>query len=102
MNCTPRRILAQSRFLQAGRGGTCDTGPTLNHIARYARYGLKPVYPSRYQTELFRRVRQRGADMLTPYRRHLKKCPHRGKGRKYTKAAKCSCPLWCDGTLMER
>jgi site-specific recombinase XerD len=37
--------------------------------------------------------------MLTPYRRHLAKCPHRNKGRSYDKQAKCSCPLWCDGTL---
>ncbi len=37
--------------------------------------------------------------MLTPYRRHLAKCPHRGKGRRFDKTAKCSCPLWCDGIL---
>jgi site-specific recombinase XerD len=34
--------------------------------------------------------------MLSLYRRHLKKCPHRTKGREYTK---CSCPIWCNGTL---
>jgi hypothetical protein len=34
--------------------------------------------------------------MLTPYRRHLKKCPHRTKGRKYRR---CRCPIWADGFL---
>jgi hypothetical protein len=34
--------------------------------------------------------------MLSLYRRHLKKCPHRKKGREYTK---CSCPIWADGYL---
>ena len=34
--------------------------------------------------------------MLTPWRRHLKECPHRTKGRRYVK---CSCPIWCDGLL---
>ena len=38
--------------------------------------------------------------MLNLYRRHLKKCPHRGKGddkgRDWTK---CSCPIWADGEL---
>jgi site-specific recombinase XerD len=32
--------------------------------------------------------------MLSLYRRHLTKCPHRAKGREYTK---CTCPIWCDG-----
>ena len=32
--------------------------------------------------------------MLNLYRRHVMKCPHRGKGQNYTK---CSCPIWCDG-----
>jgi integrase/recombinase XerD len=34
--------------------------------------------------------------MLSLYRRHLHKCPHRSKGQSYTK---CSCPIWCDGEL---
>lgn len=34
--------------------------------------------------------------MLTPWRRHVKTCPHRSDGRKYTK---CSCPIWCDGEV---
>ena len=34
--------------------------------------------------------------MLSLWRRHLKNCPHRKKGRK---ATKCSCPIWCDGEL---
>jgi len=34
--------------------------------------------------------------MLTPWRNHLQKCPHRDKGRAYVK---CSCPVWADGTL---
>src|SRR3954466_14638017 len=34
--------------------------------------------------------------MLSLYRRHLKKCPHRAKGQHFTK---CSCPIWCDGEL---
>ena len=33
---------------------------------------------------------------LRLYRRHLKKCSHRKKGREYTK---CSCPIWVDGYL---
>src|SRR6478672_5142695 len=33
---------------------------------------------------------------LSLYRRHLKICPHRGKGQNYTK---CSCPIWCDGEV---
>ena len=37
--------------------------------------------------------------MLTPYRRHLKGCPHRGEGRKYRR---CQCPIWVDGTLTGR
>ena len=34
--------------------------------------------------------------MLRLWRRHLKSCPHRKKGRPFTK---CSCPIWCDGEL---
>jgi hypothetical protein len=34
--------------------------------------------------------------MLTIYRRHLKGCPHRNKGRKYRR---CRCPIWVDGFL---
>jgi site-specific recombinase XerD len=34
--------------------------------------------------------------MLSLWRRHLKACPHRKKGRPYTK---CSCPIWCDGEI---
>jgi len=34
--------------------------------------------------------------MLTIYRRHLKKCVHRSKGRQYRR---CSCPIWVQGTL---
>ncbi len=34
--------------------------------------------------------------VLSLYRRHTNKCPFRGQGRAYTK---CSCPVWCDGTL---
>src|SRR5262245_60903580 len=39
----------------------------------------------------------RGAlNMLSLWRRHLKNCPHRKKGRLCTK---CSCPIWCDGDV---
>ncbi len=34
--------------------------------------------------------------MLDLYRRHTKRCPHRGKGQGWTK---CSCPIWCYGEL---
>lgn len=34
--------------------------------------------------------------MLTLYRRHLKRCKHRGDGREHLK---CSCPIWAAGTL---
>src|SRR5215472_11921428 len=41
-----------------------------------------------------------GNDMLNLWRRHVKACPHKGKGegkgRSYTK---CSCPIWCDGEI---
>jgi integrase/recombinase XerC len=37
--------------------------------------------------------------MLNLYRRHLKKCPHRKKGRKHTG---CNCPIWADGELNGR
>lgn len=36
--------------------------------------------------------------MLTVYRRHIKRCPHRGKGRRYRR---CRCPLWVDGFLSQ-
>ncbi|HXJ93078.1 MAG TPA: site-specific integrase [Terriglobia bacterium] len=32
--------------------------------------------------------------MLTAYRRHIKRCPHRSEGRKYRR---CRCPIWADG-----
>ncbi|MFZ0271054.1 MAG: tyrosine-type recombinase/integrase [Acidobacteriaceae bacterium] len=32
--------------------------------------------------------------MITVWRRHTPKCPHRAKGRSYIK---CDCPLWADG-----
>ncbi|HUJ93602.1 MAG TPA: tyrosine-type recombinase/integrase [Candidatus Bathyarchaeia archaeon] len=32
--------------------------------------------------------------MLSLWRRHESKCPHKAKGRVWTK---CSCPVWCDG-----
>jgi len=34
--------------------------------------------------------------VLSLYRRHLKRCPHRDKGRAWPK---CSCPIWADGEL---
>lgn len=34
--------------------------------------------------------------MLTIYRRHRKKCPHRVEGRSYRR---CQCPIWVDGFL---
>jgi len=34
--------------------------------------------------------------VLSLYRRHSSKCPHRAKGRAWTK---CDCPVWCEGTL---
>jgi site-specific recombinase XerD len=34
--------------------------------------------------------------MLSLYRRHEADCPHKDKGRKYTK---CSCPIHCDGEV---
>ena len=34
--------------------------------------------------------------MLTIFRRHRKRCPHRAEGRKYRR---CQCPIWVDGTL---
>src|SRR5215472_15317729 len=42
-----------------------------------------------------RRVTKK-VDMLTLYRRHLRKWPHRAKGGNYVK---CSCPIWADGEL---
>jgi hypothetical protein len=35
--------------------------------------------------------------MLNLYRRHGLNCPH--KDRKFRR---CSCPLWCDGTLSKK
>jgi site-specific recombinase XerD len=37
--------------------------------------------------------------VLTRWRNHTAKCPHRDKGRAYEK---CSCPVWVDGTLNGR
>lgn len=34
--------------------------------------------------------------MLTIYRRHLKSCEHRKKGREYRR---CKCPIWVDGLI---
>ncbi len=34
--------------------------------------------------------------MLTLWRRHTAKCPHRDKGREHDK---CTCPFWCDGEV---
>jgi hypothetical protein len=34
--------------------------------------------------------------MLSLWRRHTEKCPHREKGRAWTK---CACPIWCDGEV---
>ncbi|MBL8215825.1 MAG: tyrosine-type recombinase/integrase [Bryobacterales bacterium] len=34
--------------------------------------------------------------MLTLYRRHVETCPHRHKGREWTK---CDCPIHCDGMV---
>ena len=34
--------------------------------------------------------------MLTNYRRHTQRCPHRHEGRKYRR---CHCPIWVDGSL---
>lgn len=34
--------------------------------------------------------------MLTIYRRHLCRCPHKGVGRKYRR---CQCPIWVDGNF---
>lgn len=34
--------------------------------------------------------------MLSIYRRHLKSCEHRSKGRAYHR---CKCPVWVDGIL---
>src|SRR5882724_12879780 len=36
--------------------------------------------------------------MLSIFRRHLRKCPHRAEGRKYRR---CHCPIWVDGHLGE-
>jgi site-specific recombinase XerD len=41
-------------------------------------------------------IERKISDMLTPWRRHLQKCPHRGKGRDHVK---CNCPIWADGEL---
>jgi hypothetical protein len=37
--------------------------------------------------------------MLSLWRRHVEKCPHRAKGRLWTK---CSCPIWVDGEVEGR
>ena len=37
--------------------------------------------------------------MLTLYRRHVDSCPHKSKGRSWTR---CKCPIWCDGTVAGR
>src|SRR5215468_5727621 len=34
--------------------------------------------------------------MLSLWRRHEAKCPHKLKGRSWIK---CSCPIWCDGEI---
>ena len=34
--------------------------------------------------------------MLTAYRRHLKRCPHRSEGRKWRH---CHCPIYADGFI---
>lgn len=34
--------------------------------------------------------------MLSLYRRHTRRCQHRGKGRRHVS---CSCPIWTDGIL---
>lgn len=34
--------------------------------------------------------------MLSLYRRHTDKCPHRKKGQDYNK---CNCPVWCYGQI---
>ncbi len=33
--------------------------------------------------------------LLTIYRRHLPDCPHRAKGRRWTR---CNCPIWVQGS----
>lgn len=37
--------------------------------------------------------------MLTLYRRHTPKCPHRAKGRQWLN---CKCPIWVDGTVKKQ
>src|SRR5690349_9121111 len=34
--------------------------------------------------------------MLSLWRRHESKCPHKAKGRAWIK---CQCPIWCDGEI---
>src|ERR1017187_3317532 len=55
---------------------------------------LRCIYPTRhfFATPLSERVE--ALSMLTIYRRHVKKCPHRSEGRKYRR---CRCPIWIDG-----
>src|SRR5262245_15171023 len=36
------------------------------------------------------------AGSLTLYRRHARKCPHRAKGRRWTR---CNCGIWVQGSL---
>ena len=37
--------------------------------------------------------------MLSLWRRHESKCPHKRKGRSFIK---CQCPIWCDGELFDK
>jgi site-specific recombinase XerD len=37
--------------------------------------------------------------MLSLWRRHEAKCPHKQKGRTWTK---CQCPIWCDGEVDDK
>lgn len=36
------------------------------------------------------------ARVLSLYRRHIKRCPHRAQGQNWNK---CDCPIWIDGTM---
>jgi hypothetical protein len=49
-----------------------------------------------YQAPLYFYGPRGAGDMLSLWRRHLKTCPHRKKGRLCTK---CPCPIWCDGDV---
>src|SRR5262249_16752537 len=37
--------------------------------------------------------------MLSLWRRHEGKCPHKKKGRRHIK---CDCPVWCDGEIDDK